>query len=56
VKSSEIKNFDKLCEMLEESKKLSPSESIWLINEMVEQEGYEDWLDWTKNNRPKDLS
>jgi len=49
------KNFDKLCELLEKSKKLSPSESIWIINEMVELDGYEDWLEWMKNNKPKDL-
>jgi hypothetical protein len=56
MKYPEIKNFEKLYELLEKSKKLPPSESIWLINEMVELEGYEDWLVWMKNNRPKDLS
>jgi hypothetical protein len=54
-KAPDIPNFQVLCDLLEKFKKSSDEDSVWLINEMYEIEGYDEWLDWMEQNRPSEL-
>ena len=54
-KAPDIPNFQVLCDLLEKFKKSSDEDSVWLINEMYEIEGYDEWLDWMEQNRPNEL-
>lgn len=54
-KIPDITNFQVLCDLLEKFNKSSEEDSVWLINEMYEVEGYEEWLDWMQENRPNEL-
>jgi hypothetical protein len=49
----EIPNFDKLCELLKKSDQ-NP-ENLGYIYEMMELEGYEEWREWMRSNRPDEL-
>ena len=50
-----IKNFEQLCNLLTKFKNASEEDSVWLINEMQELDGYFEWLEWMEKNRPEDL-
>ena len=54
-KAPDIPNFQVLCDLLEKFKNSSDEDSVWLINEMYEIEGYDEWLVWMEQNRPSEL-
>jgi hypothetical protein len=54
-KAPDIPNFQVLCDLLEKFKNSSDEDSVWLIYEMYEIEGYDEWLDWMEKNRPNEL-
>ncbi len=45
-KAPDTQNFQVLCDLLEKFKKSSEEDSVLLINEMYETEGYDEWLNW----------
>ena len=49
----EVPNFDKLCELLKKSDQ--DPENIGYIYEMMACEGYNEWHEWMKLNRPNEL-
>ena len=49
----EIPNFDKLCELLKKSDQ--DPENLGYIYEMMALEGYDEWHEWMKLNRPDEL-
>mgnify|MGYP005990392441 FL=1 len=49
----EIPNFDKLCELLKKSDQ--DPENLGYIYEMMALEGYDEWHEWMKLNRPNEL-
>lgn len=51
--TDDIPNFTKLNELLEKSDK--DPENLGYIYEMMEIEGYEDWLNWMKSHCPEKL-
>jgi hypothetical protein len=53
-KAPDIPNFQVLCDLLEKFKKSSDEDSVWLINEIHEIEGYDEWLEM-EQNRPSEL-
>lgn len=50
-----IPNFDKLCSLLEKFNNSSEEDGVWIINEMLEIEGYSEWLGWMEKNHPDEL-
>jgi hypothetical protein len=50
-----IKNFELLCDLLKKFNQSSEDDSVWIINEMYEIDGYDEWLDWMEKNRPSEL-
>lgn len=50
---SEIKNFEKLCKLLQKWDQ-NPDDHF-IIHEMLEIEGYDEWLAWMEINRPDEL-
>ncbi len=50
-----IPNFEKLSNVLKEFKESSDEDSIWIIQEMYEIEGYDQWLEWMETYRPNEL-
>lgn len=53
--SPDIPNFKKLCELLKHFNSSTEENSVWIINEMTELDGYDDWLEWMEEHRPNDL-
>ena len=50
-----IPNFEKLCELLKQFNNSTEEDSVWIINEMTELAGYDDWLAWMEEHRPNEL-
>lgn len=50
-----ISNFEKLCELLEKFNNSTEEDSIWIIQEMIDMDGYDDWLQSMEEHRPNDL-
>jgi len=50
-----IQNFELLCDLLKKFNQSSEEDSIWIINEMYEIDGYDEWLEWMEKNRPNEL-
>ena len=55
AKTPNITNFKKLCELLRQFNSSTEEDSVWIINEMTELDGYDEWLAWMEENRPNDL-
>lgn len=55
TKSPDIPNFEKLCELLKKFKSSTEEDSVWIINEMTELDGYDNWLAWMEEHRPNEL-
>ena len=49
----EIPNFHKLCELLKKSDQ--DPETLGYIYEMIALNGYDEWHEWMKLNRPDEL-
>ncbi len=50
-----IQNFELLCDLLKKFNQSSEEDSVCIINEMYEIDGYDEWLDWMEKNRPSEL-
>ena len=50
-----IPNFEKLCELLKQFNNSTEEDSVWIVNEMTELDGYDDWLAWMEEHRPNEL-
>jgi hypothetical protein len=55
AKTPTITNFEKLCKLLRQFNSSTEEDSVWIINEMTELDGYDEWLAWMEENRPNDL-
>lgn len=50
-----IVNFEKLSELLNQFNNSTEEDSIWIIHEMQDMDGYDEWLQWMEEYRPNDL-
>lgn len=55
AKTPNITNFEKLCELMRQFNSSTEEDSVWIINEMTELDGYDEWLAWMEENRLNDL-
>jgi hypothetical protein len=53
--SPNIPNFEKLCELLKQFNNSTEEDSIWIIHEMQDMDGYDEWLIWMEEHRPNEL-
>lgn len=50
-----IPNFEILCDLFQKFKNLEEAESTSAIQQMLELDGYAEWLDWMEKNHPNEL-
>jgi hypothetical protein len=50
-----IPNFEILCELFQKFKNSEEVESTSAIQQMLELDGYAEWLDWMEKNHPNEL-
>lgn len=50
-----IPNFEILCDLFQKFKNSEEAESTSAIQQMLELDGYAEWLDWMEKNHPNEL-
>ena len=51
----QIPNFEILCDLFQKFKNSEEAESTSAIQQMLELDGYAEWLDWMEKNHPNEL-